>query len=165
MNSCAPEGLSTSCSTNVTDKRQLHRITGRIISDVLMYGYAGQLPWAHEHRAPMLICACCVWQVCNCLNNYFVGRTIYILNCIDIYRFTPVSGCVGMGLSSLLCPGAYDAAKTASRIIIYIFNSGFVCTYSLACSINTELSSLKNKIPTDWYDDISTLVCCFGHEA
>jgi hypothetical protein len=59
----------------------------------------------------------------------------------------------------------YDAAKTASRIIIYIFNSGFVCTYSLACSINTELSSLKNKIPTDWYDDISTLVCCFGHEA
>jgi hypothetical protein len=93
----------------------------------------------------MLIYACCVWQVFNCLNNDFVGRTIYILNCIDIYRFTPVSGCVGMGLSSLLYPGAYDAVKTASRIIIYIFNSGFVCTYSLACSINTELSSLKNK--------------------
>jgi hypothetical protein len=52
----------------------------------------------------------------------------------DIYRFTPVSGCVGMGLSSLLCPGAYDAVKTASRIIIFISNSGFVCTYSLACS-------------------------------
>ena len=68
---------------------------------------------------------------------------IYILNFIDIYRFTPVSGCVGMGLSSLLCPGAYDAVKTALRIIIYIFYSGFVCTYSLACLINTELSSLK----------------------
>jgi hypothetical protein len=51
---------------------------------------------------------------------------IYILNFIDIYRFTPVSGCVGMGLSSLLCPWAYDAVKTALRIIIYIFYSGFV---------------------------------------
>jgi hypothetical protein len=72
---------------------------------------------------------------------------IYILNFIDIYRFTPVSGCVAMGLSSLLCPGAYDAVKTALRIIIYIFYSGFVCIYCLACSINTELSSLKTKYP------------------
>jgi hypothetical protein len=72
---------------------------------------------------------------------------IYILNFIDIYRFTPVSGCVAMGLSSLLCPGAYDAVKTALRIIIYIFYSGFVCTYCLACSINTVLSSLKTKYP------------------
>jgi hypothetical protein len=89
---------------------------GGLISDVLTYGYAGQLPWAHEHRAPMLIYACCVWQVFNCLNNDFVGRTIYILNCIDIYRFTPVSGCVGMGLSSLLFPGSYDAVKTAMNL-------------------------------------------------
>ena len=32
---------------------------------------------------------------------------------IDIYNFIPVSGRVGMGPSALLCPGAYDAVKTA----------------------------------------------------
>ena len=31
---------------------------------------------------------------------------------IDIYSFMPVSGCVGIGPSMLLYPGAYNAVKT-----------------------------------------------------
>ena len=37
----------------------------------------------------------------------------YMFNFIDNYIFTPVSGCVGRGPSVLLCPGAYNAVKTA----------------------------------------------------
>ena len=38
-----------------------------------------------------------------------------MFNFIDIYSFILVSGCVGMGTSTLLCPGAlrYNAVKTA----------------------------------------------------
>ena len=50
------------------------------------------------------------------LNTNFVGST----NTIDIglilstiYIFIPVRGYVGRGPSALLCPDAYDAAKTA----------------------------------------------------
>jgi len=32
---------------------------------------------------------------------------------IDIYSFIHMSGCVGMGPSALLCPGAYDAVTRA----------------------------------------------------
>jgi len=40
-----------------------------------------------------------------------------MFNFIYIYNFIPMSGCVGMGPSALLCPGAYDAVKMAlSRI-------------------------------------------------
>jgi hypothetical protein len=37
----------------------------------------------------------------------------YMFNFINIYSFIPASACVGMGLSVLLCPGAYNAAKMA----------------------------------------------------
>jgi len=36
-----------------------------------------------------------------------------MVNFIDIYRFNPVSGCVDMGTSALLCLGAYNVVKTA----------------------------------------------------
>jgi hypothetical protein len=36
-----------------------------------------------------------------------------MFNFIDIYSFIPVSGCVGMDPSALLCAGAFDAVKTA----------------------------------------------------
>ena len=32
---------------------------------------------------------------------------------MDIYIFIPVSGCVDMGISALLCPGAYNVDMTA----------------------------------------------------
>ena len=38
-----------------------------------------------------------------------------MLNFININSCIPGSGCVAMGLSVLLCPGAYDVAKTALR--------------------------------------------------
>jgi len=37
----------------------------------------------------------------------------YTFSFISIYIFIAVSGCVGMGPNALLCPGAYNAAKTA----------------------------------------------------
>ena len=37
---------------------------------------------------------------------------MYMFNFIDIYSFIPVSGCVGIGPSALLCPGAYNVIKT-----------------------------------------------------
>jgi hypothetical protein len=37
-----------------------------------------------------------------------------MFNFIDtLHIFIPVSGCVGRGPSALLCPGAYNAVKTA----------------------------------------------------
>jgi hypothetical protein len=36
-----------------------------------------------------------------------------MFNCIDIYSFIPVSGCLGRGPIALLFPGAYYAIKTA----------------------------------------------------
>ena len=38
-----------------------------------------------------------------------------MFNFIDINSCIPASGCVAMGLSVLLCPGAYDVPKTALR--------------------------------------------------
>jgi hypothetical protein len=40
-----------------------------------------------------------------------------MFNFIDIYSFIPVSGCVGMGHSALLCPGAYDVVKTPLNVV------------------------------------------------
>jgi hypothetical protein len=31
---------------------------------------------------------------------------------IDICSYIPMSGCVGMGSSTILCPGAFNAVKT-----------------------------------------------------
>ena len=36
-----------------------------------------------------------------------------MFNSIDMYSFIPVSGCVGMGTSTLLYTGAYNAVKMA----------------------------------------------------
>jgi len=36
-----------------------------------------------------------------------------MFNLIDIYSFIPVSGCVCLGTSALLCPGVYNTVKTA----------------------------------------------------
>jgi hypothetical protein len=36
---------------------------------------------------------------------------IYFLILSTIYIFIPVSDCVGMGTSALLCPGTYNAVK------------------------------------------------------
>ena len=51
----------------------------------------------------------------------FVGSTnainIIIFDLIDIYSFIPVSGCVGMGPSSLFCPGAFNAVKTTLKAV------------------------------------------------
>ena len=37
---------------------------------------------------------------------------------IYIYSFIPMSGCVGIGHSTLLFPGARDAAKTALLLLL-----------------------------------------------
>jgi hypothetical protein len=39
--------------------------------------------------------------------------TNYIFNLIDIYIYIPANGCIGSRLVVLLCPGTYDAVKTA----------------------------------------------------
>ena len=46
-----------------------------------------------------------------------------MFNFIDIYSFIHASGCVCMGPSGLLCPGAYNAVKTVLDIML----SCFVC--------------------------------------
>jgi hypothetical protein len=53
------------------------------------------------------------WAQCddNTLHDP-LGQVIYMFNCIYIYSSIPMSGCVGMGPSALLFPGARDAVKT-----------------------------------------------------
>ena len=57
-------------------------------------GTRSSCPVAHEHRVPMLF------------------------NCIYIYSFIPLSGCVGMGPSALLFPKARDTVKTALLLLL-----------------------------------------------
>ena len=77
-----------------------------------MHGHTGLLS-----EDAMLICVCCVQHVFLCLNTDFVGSTNTILDKYliysTIYNFIPLSGCVCRDPSALLCPGAYDAVKTA----------------------------------------------------
>jgi hypothetical protein len=60
----------------------------------------------------MLIFACCVRNAFLCLNTDYLC-TNYIFNLIDIYIFIPASGCISSRLGVLLCPGPYNAVKTA----------------------------------------------------
>ena len=41
-----------------------------------------------------------------------------MFNYIYIYSFIPMSGCVGMDPSALLCPGARDAVKTTLLLLL-----------------------------------------------
>ena len=41
-----------------------------------------------------------------------------MFNFIYIYSFIPMSGCVGIGPSALLFPGARDAVKTALLLLL-----------------------------------------------
>ena len=41
-----------------------------------------------------------------------------MFNCIYIHSFIPMSGCVGMGPSALLFPGARDAVKAAPLLLL-----------------------------------------------
>jgi hypothetical protein len=41
-----------------------------------------------------------------------------MFNCIYIYSFIPMNGCVGMGRSALLFPGARDAVKIALLLLL-----------------------------------------------
>ena len=70
----------------------------------------------------MLMYVCCAWHVFKCLNTYFVGNTNTInrfLNFIDIYSFTPVSGCLGMGPCSLLWPGWVTICYRSIKMTIW----------------------------------------------
>jgi len=41
-----------------------------------------------------------------------------MFNSIYIYSFIPMSGCVGMGPSALLCPGTRDVVKTVLLLLL-----------------------------------------------
>ena len=41
-----------------------------------------------------------------------------MFNFMYIYSFIHMSGCIGLGPSALLCPGARDAAKTALLLLL-----------------------------------------------
>jgi len=41
-----------------------------------------------------------------------------MFNFIYIYSFIPMSGCVGMGLSALLCTGSRDVVATALLLLL-----------------------------------------------
>ena len=78
-------------------------------------GTRGNCPGAHEHRA-MLIYACCALYVFLWIKHWLCWKYqyniyIYMFNFIYIYSFIPMSGCVGIGHSSLLFPGARDVVK------------------------------------------------------
>jgi hypothetical protein len=45
-----------------------------------------------------------------------------MFNFIDIYSFSPASGCVGMDPSALLSPGAYYGVKTVLTMINQLFD-------------------------------------------
>jgi hypothetical protein len=44
-----------------------------------------------------------------------------MLNFINIYSFIPVSGCVGMSPSALLCPGALALSQSVGKLFLTFF--------------------------------------------
>ena len=57
-----------------------------------------------------------------------------MFNVIDIYSFIPVSGCVGMGTSTLLFPVAYSAVKRAPVLSCDVLLPGHTILTYLALS-------------------------------
>ena len=59
-----------------------------------------------------MLCAACFLM----FKHWFFWKYLYnnyIFNLIDIYIYIPANGCIGSGLGVLLCPGSYNAVKTA----------------------------------------------------
>ena len=97
-------------------------------SVILTHGHTGQLPGGPMIiGAPHMLCTVCFY----CLNTDFVGSTNTINVCLILstFSFIPVSGCVGMGPSELLCPGAFDAVKMALDTGSYLFTFKLVLIY------------------------------------
>ena len=46
-----------------------------------------------------------------------------------IYIFIPVRGCIGRGLSALLCPEAYDVKTVLSMVFNPTFNNISIISY------------------------------------
>ena len=74
----------------------------------------------------------------------------YMFNFIDIYIFNPVSGCVGRDHHALLCPGAYNAVKTAlpnyTNYLLRTKRCNSTPTLVLAPSLQHSLMSEKQYI-------------------
>ena len=99
-------------------------------STILMHRQTGQLPRGPTHiEAPCLSIYIVYAWFFLCFNTDFVWspNTINICSILStIYIFIPVNGCVGRGLSALLCLGAYsyDAVKTTlGWFVIYFLYS------------------------------------------
>ena len=91
-----------------------------MVSAILTHGHTGQFPGVPTNTGAMLIYVCCVQHVFLLFKHWFYWKyqyNRYMFIFIDIYSFIPVSGCVGMVPSALLCPGAHNAAKTALIIV------------------------------------------------
>ena len=61
-----------------------------------------------------------VYSMCLMFKHWFCWKyqyNKYMFNFIDHLQFIPVSGCVGIYPSALLCPGAYNADKMALMVV------------------------------------------------
>ena len=77
-------------------------------------GTLGSCLGDNEHKGPMLIYVCFVLYDFLMFKHWLCWKyqyNIYMFNFIYIYSFIHMSGCVGIGPSALLFPGARDAAK------------------------------------------------------
>ena len=81
----------------------------------------------HVHR-DLCLYICCVQHVLLLFRLGFCWKypyNKYMFNFIDIYSFIPVSGCVSSGPIALLCPGGYNAVKTAlvlSNTVLFLIH-------------------------------------------
>ena len=110
---------------------------------------------------------------CNDRMNDFVGST----NTIDISLilstisfFLPVSGCVGKGLSALLCPGAYNAVKTALHVGSHrsscefdpVFHSNMQCVNQPQC--NTLSKTIEKSHNMTYYGPRRRVIRCVSQD-
>ena len=100
---------------------------------------------ARGHHANLCCAMYCIFLIHGnpCVNTDFVVSTniINMFNFIDIYSFIPASDCVGMGPSTLLCPGAYNAVKTtlghlSDLIYCVIFSNISAISWRLHLSVH-----------------------------
>ena len=93
-------------------------------------GTLGRFPRPHENRGPMIICVCCIQHVLM-FKHWFCWKNQcnnYMFNFIDIC--IPVSGCVVMSTSALLCPGPIMLLRRPCNVLCHM-----LCVWYMSCHI------------------------------
>ena len=104
---------TTVSSTNKTDCHDIAEITLTLnFGDKQWWQYIEGEIYTGSYANLCMLCAACFLM----FKHWFFWKYLhnnYIFHLIDIYIYIPANGCIGSRRGVLLCPGSYNAVKTA----------------------------------------------------